>query len=66
VAVEKNAPALLKDNVNLPLECPLRDPDFLYAALDTTACAAFIQENRMKCTNANRLHRKSGARDAPG
>jgi len=24
------------------------DPDFLYAALDTTACAAFIKESRMR------------------
>jgi hypothetical protein len=35
-------------------------PDFLYAALDTTACAAFIKESRMKFANANRLHRESG------
>ncbi len=35
-------------------------PDFLYAALDTTACAAFIEESRMKFANANQLHRKSG------
>jgi hypothetical protein len=61
VTLEKNAPALLSDNVNLPLERPLRDPDFLYAALDTTACAAFIKERRMKCINANQLHRKSGS-----
>jgi hypothetical protein len=27
-------------------------PDFLYAALDTTACAAFITETRMKCAEA--------------
>ena len=25
------------------------DRDFLYAALDTTACAAFVKESRMKC-----------------
>src|SRR5271170_6282514 len=36
------------------------DPDFLYAALDTAACAAFIEESRMKCANATQLHRKSG------
>jgi hypothetical protein len=63
--LEKNAAAVQKDNVNPPLECPLRGPDFLYAALDTTARAAFIKESRMKCINANRLHRKSGARGAP-
>ena len=28
------------------------DPDFLYAALDTTACAAFFKESRMKCAEA--------------
>jgi hypothetical protein len=26
--------------------------DFRYAALDTTACAAFIKESRMKCAEA--------------
>src|SRR5271156_5819551 len=36
------------------------DPDFLYAALDTTAYAAFIKESRMKCAGATKLHRKSG------
>jgi 4Fe-4S ferredoxin len=35
-------------------------PDFLYAAPDTTACAAFIKESRMNFANANQLHRKSG------
>ncbi len=28
------------------------DPDFLYAAPDTTACAAFIKESRMNFANA--------------
>jgi hypothetical protein len=36
------------------------DPDFLFAALDTTACAAFSKESRMRCANAIKLHRKSG------
>jgi hypothetical protein len=36
------------------------DPDFLYAALDTTACAAFIKESRMKFASATKLRRKSG------
>ncbi len=36
------------------------DPDFLYAALDTTAYAAFFKESRMKCAAATKLHRKSG------
>ena len=37
-----------------------RPPDFLYALLDTTACAAFIKESRMNFANATQLHRKSG------
>ena len=28
------------------------DPDFLYSALDTNACAVFFKENRMKCAEA--------------
>ena len=36
------------------------DPDFLYAAPDTTACAAFSKESRMKLANATNLDRKSG------
>jgi hypothetical protein len=43
-----------------------RRPDFLYAALDTTACAAFIKESRMIFANANHLDRKSGLRLQPG
>jgi hypothetical protein len=35
-------------------------PDFLYAALDTTACAAFIKESRMKFAYANQLRGESG------
>ncbi len=35
-------------------------PDFLYAAPDTTASAAFIKESRMKFVNATNLDRKSG------
>jgi hypothetical protein len=38
---------------------PAGDPDFLYAALDTTACAAFIKESRMSFVNAIQPHRKS-------
>jgi len=30
------------------------------AALDTTTCAAFVKESRMKFTNATKLNRKSG------
>ena len=36
------------------------DPDFLYAALDTTAYTAFFKESRMKFANATELYRKSG------
>jgi hypothetical protein len=35
------------------------DPDFLYAALNKTACAAFSKESRITCANATKLHRKS-------
>jgi hypothetical protein len=36
------------------------DPDFPYAALETTGCAAFIKETRMKFLNANKFYTKSG------
>jgi two-component system LytT family sensor kinase len=35
-------------------------PDFLHAALDATAYAAFFKEDRMKFADANKLHRESG------
>src|ERR1700677_4160478 len=35
-------------------------PDFLYVAQARTACAAFLQESRMKLISATKLHRKSG------
>jgi hypothetical protein len=35
-------------------------PDFLYEALSTTACAAFIEGNRMKPVESTGLNRKSG------
>ena len=31
-----------------------------YVALDRAACAAFIEESRMECIKADKLHRKSG------
>ena len=31
-----------------------------HAALDNAACAPFRKEGRMKCTNAIKVHRKSG------
>jgi hypothetical protein len=43
---------------------PALNPDFLYAAPDATAYAAFVKESRKKRTGATKLHRKSGeARD---
>jgi hypothetical protein len=35
-------------------------PDFLHGAPPTDACAAFIEESRMKFVNAGDLDRKSG------
>ncbi len=37
-----------------------RVPDFLYAAPDTTARAAFSRESRMNFVNATKIHRTSG------
>jgi hypothetical protein len=39
---------------------PALNPDFLYAALDATAYAAFVKESRKRCAGATKLHRKSG------
>jgi cell division protein FtsB len=36
------------------------NPNSLYSSLDTTACAAFVKESRMKCAEATKLHRKFG------
>jgi hypothetical protein len=36
------------------------NPDFLYAAQDTTGYAAFVKESRKKGAGATKLHRKSG------
>jgi hypothetical protein len=47
---------------NRALALPALNPDFLYAALDATAYAAFVKESRS--AGATKLHRKSGeARD---
>jgi hypothetical protein len=40
--------------------CPALNPDFLYAAQDATAYAAFVKESRKKRAGATKLHRKSG------
>jgi hypothetical protein len=42
-----------------------RCPDFLYAALDMTACAPFFKERRMKFAEPTKLHRKSEMWGAP-
>ena len=44
---------------------PALNPDFLYAALDATAYAAFAKESRKKRAGATKLHRKSGKRFFP-
>ena len=41
-----------------------QDPEFLYSALDATACAAFSKESRMTFANAKEPHRNSGASDS--
>ena len=52
---------------NEALALPALNPDFLYAALDATAYAAFVKESRKKRAGATKLHRKSGeARDESG
>jgi hypothetical protein len=38
-------------------------PNFLYAALERTACAPFLKERRRKFREPTRLHRKSGMWD---
>jgi hypothetical protein len=45
---------------NQALALPALNPDFLYAALDATAYAAFVKESRKKRAGAAKLHRKSG------
>jgi hypothetical protein len=45
---------------NEALVSPALNPDFLYAALDATAYAAFVKESHKKRAGANELHRKSG------
>jgi hypothetical protein len=45
---------------NEALALPPLNPDFMYAALDATAYAAFVKESRKKRTGATKLHRKSG------
>jgi len=54
----------LNVGTNEALALPALNPDFLYAALDATAYAAFVKESRKKRSGATKLHRKSGeARD---
>jgi hypothetical protein len=37
-----------------------------HATLDIAACAAFVKESSIKCTNATKLHRKSGGAQRSG
>jgi hypothetical protein len=54
----------LTQGIHEALALPALNPDFLYAALDATAYAAFVKESRKKRAGATKLHRKSGeARD---
>jgi hypothetical protein len=39
---------------------PRTTPDFLYAALDRSAYAAFFTESCMRLIDSTKLHRKSG------
>jgi hypothetical protein len=40
---------------------PSTTPDFLYAALDTSAYAAFFTESRTRLIDSTKFHRKSGS-----
>ena len=49
--------------------CPLNErdtPNFLHAAPDMTACAAFIKESRMDFANAHKPLREIGDMGTPG
>jgi hypothetical protein len=35
-------------------------PNFLHAALDTTTCAPFFKERRIRCAEPSKVYRKSG------
>ena len=50
--------------LTLSIICIGADPDFLYAAQDTTACAAFIKESRMNLDKANKLPGNPGKQTA--
>jgi hypothetical protein len=43
------------------LVLPRTTPDFLYAALDTSAYAAFFTESRTRLSDSNKLHRIPGS-----
>jgi hypothetical protein len=51
----KTRNSILKQNCHLE-----RTRISCHAALDMTACAAFVKESRMKIANATNLNRKSG------
>jgi hypothetical protein len=50
----------LAGEISLIPALPALNPDFLYAAQDATAYAAFVKESRKKRAGATTLHRKSG------
>ena len=56
-------PSLLRFShagTNEALALPALNPDFLYAAQDATAYAAFVKKSRKKRAGATKVHRKSG------
>jgi hypothetical protein len=55
-----DAPSYFRHGAEPAILCG--DPDFLYAALDTATCAAFITESRMKFVNANNSTGNPGER----
>jgi hypothetical protein len=56
--LELLAPAFVNSHIS-PKEGEIT-PNFLHAALDTSACAPFIKERRMKIPEPTTFHRKFG------
>jgi hypothetical protein len=60
-------PLLETRNTILKQNCHLdRTRISCHAALETTACAAFVKESSMKCANATKFHGKSGGASRSG
>jgi hypothetical protein len=49
---------MVAPNINEPVTAS--DPDFLYAAPDQAACAAFVKESRIKCAKATNYTENPG------